>query len=241
MPKYLVIQRRSWSSLGMQYSSKVNRRAAFVAGISTLPSTPLPVAFCSQSPFVGATVAPRRRCSSMTTSASLLDDFLAGPSSPPRPRPLSQVVTFSLATGLLYYGVYKFIVEEDLRSSGVGGKGGVVALGPFVAGTAAPLLLPPTPGYACFAAGLAWILYVQFTLHQRTNALCAENGLGEPLELWWTFVPPFNILVGLRGIHYLSKVYGGGDDPLANVLPWVTMPKVDAVKLVVTPELWLKL
>lgn len=173
--------------------------------------------------------------------ASLLENFLAGPSSPPRPRPLSQVVQFSLATGLLYYGVYKFIVEEDMRSSGAGGHGGVVALFPFVAGVSAPAFLPATPGYACFAAGLAWILYVQYTLHQRTNALCEASGFGEPLVLWWTFVPPLNILVGLRGIHFLSQVYGAGEDPLAERLPFVTMPKVGALELLLSPQLWVKL
>lgn len=173
--------------------------------------------------------------------ASLLDDLLAGPSTPPRPRPLSRVVGFSLATGLLYYGVYKFIVEEDMRSSGAGGMGGAVALFPFVAGVAAPAFLPGAPGAACFAAGLGWILYVQYTLHLRTNALCEAAGLGEPLELWWTFVPPLNILVGLRGIHFLSLVHGGEDDALADRLPWVTMAKIDAADLVLSPKLWIKL
>lgn len=209
-----------------------------------LPAAPLP------SPRVRFSIAkhrsppptrtPRRPCPAQPI-ASLLDDLLAGPSSPPRSRPLSNVVGFSLATGLLYYGVYKFIVEEDMRSSGAGGMGGAVALFPFVAGVAAPAFLPGAPGAACFAAGLGWILYVQYTLHQRTNALCEAVGLGEPLELWWTFVPPLNILVGLRGIHFLSLVHGGGDDALADRLPWVTMPKVDAVDLALSPKLWIKL
>lgn len=44
-----------------------------------------------------------RQCAPKAT----LDDFLAGPEQPARPRPLSQVVAYSVCTGLLWYGWYK--------------------------------------------------------------------------------------------------------------------------------------
>lgn len=181
----------------------------------------------------------RRRC---VIRSDLSEDFWAGPSSPPRPRPLWQVVLFSVSTGLLWYGYYKYCVEEELKKGGHGGLGGLGALSPFVIGMVLGAFLPSPKSEISFALGLAWIVGVQFTLYQRINKMYVNQKLEPPLETSWAFIPPLNILAGLRSIHFLSVMNGSDpeDDPIVEYFPWLRKQTLTFKELVSNPSLWIK-
>lgn len=114
---------------------------------------------------------------------------------------------------------------------------------PFAGGVVSPLFLPTQSAEICFTVGLAWILGFQFYLHRRVNAMMEARGLPAPLFCHWAFVPGLNVVVGLRGIHFLSEMFGAerGSDPLAEVLPWITAPTLTARELLLEPRNWVKL
>lgn len=175
--------------------------------------------------------------------AFLTEDFLAGPQTPPRPRPLFQVILFSSLTGLLWYGWYKFCIEQELRQTTGRGPGGYVALGPFVLGVTSPLFLP-NGGIAQVgvALGILWIVAIQFSLYHRVNALCDAHGLGKPLTPAWIGVPGFNLIVGLRSVHFLSVCFGAkeGTDPVVKRLPFLGARTLSISGMVTKPEMWVK-
>lgn len=144
---------------------------------------------------------------------------------------------------MLWYGWYKFCVEEDLRATTGEGPGGALALGPFVAGVLSPLVLP-TGGYAeaGVALGVLWIVAVQYSLYRRINGVCEGKGLGCPLVPEWIVLPGFNLLVGLRSIHFLSLCYGAeeGSDWLVDRLPFLGVPNLGVWQMITTPSLWVK-
>ena len=81
------------------------------------------------------------------------------------------------------------------------------ALGPFVLGLAlgplaAALHLPG--GEAWSAVGVIWIYYTQYLLYQRVNQLYKSAGMAEPLVVWWLVLPGFNLIIGLRQLHFLA-------------------------------------
>lgn len=176
--------------------------------------------------------------------ASLTEDFLAGPQTPPRPRPLFQVILFSSLTGLLWYGWYKFCIEQELRCTMNEGPGGYVALCPFALGVLSPLFLPNGgPAEMGVAFGILWIVAIQYWLYHRINAMCEERGLGKPLVPAWIGVPGFNLIVGLRSVHFLSVCFGAraGTDPVAKRLPFLGVRTLGVWEMVTNPELWVKL
>lgn len=185
---------------------------------------------------------PLRRWTNPT--AGFQEDFFTGPSSPPRPRPLYQVIIFSVTTGLLWYGYYKFCIEEELLNESGKGLGGIGTLAPLMAGITAPLYAP-TGGPAEFlvGAGIAWIVAIQFTLYRRINSLMLERDEYEPLVPWWVVVPGFNLVAGLRSVHFLSVLWGfpPDDDPLVNVFPCLGVRTLGMLELATTPSLWFKL
>lgn len=147
-----------------------------------------------------------------------------------KPRPLWQVILFSVATLMLYYGWYKWIIQEELRRYNGFGWSGTLSLAPFVLGVAIPQLLwifdPDVPGWFGWFSlvGIAWIYIVQFKLYRTVNELYRQAGMKEPLVVWWIFIPGFNLIVGLRQIHFLSEYWAikqGIDvkDPLAENIP----------------------
>lgn len=93
------------------------------------------------------------------------------------------------------------------------------------------------------AAGIAWIVAIQFTLYRRVNELMLERDGYEPLVPWWVVVPGFNLVAGLRSVHFLSVVWGfpPDDDPLVNFFPCLGVRTLGTLELATTPSLWVKL
>ncbi|MBD1891218.1 hypothetical protein [Coleofasciculus sp. FACHB-SPT9] len=150
-----------------------------------------------------------------------------------KPRPLWQVILLSIITLMLYYGWYKWIIQEELRRYKGYGWSGTLCLAPFVLGVAVPQLLrifdPDVPGgFGWFSLlGIAWIYIVQFRLYKTVNELYSEAGMKEPLVVWWIFVPGLNLIVGLRQIHFLSEYWASKqgisvNDPLAESIPFLS-------------------
>lgn len=71
---------------------------------------------------------------------NVVSTILSPPGSPGVPRPLSTVIVASIPTGLVWYGYYKFCIEEELFDIEVKagkepkGYGGYGTLGPFTYG-----------------------------------------------------------------------------------------------------------
>ena len=154
----------------------------------------------------------------------MADQFLG------KPRPLYRVLWLSGITGLLYYGWYKWIIQEELRQYTGQGWSGSLCLFPFVLGIAVPQALrlfdPDVPDWFGWFSllGIVWIYIVQFRLYRTVNLLYRQVGLQEPLMVWWLFVPGLNLIVGLRQIHFLSEFWAKQQgittaDPIATRLP----------------------
>lgn len=150
-----------------------------------------------------------------------------------KPRPLRQVILFSGLTLLLYYGYYKWIIQEELRRYNGSGWSGTLCLLPFVLGVTLPQALaffdPDVPSWFRWFSlfGIAWIYIVQFRLYRTVNTLYREAGMKEPLTVWWILVPGLNLVVGLRQIHFLSQYWAQKqgtsiEDPLAETLPFLS-------------------
>ena len=149
-----------------------------------------------------------------------------------KPRPLWKVILSSVVSLMLYYGWYKWIIQEELRRYRGYGWSGTLCLLPFVLGIAVPQLvwrLDPDVGswFGWFSLlGVVWIYIVQFRLYRTVNELYHQEGLKEPLVVWWIFVPGLNLIVGLRQIHFLSEFWARKQDivvkdPVAENLPFL--------------------
>jgi hypothetical protein len=166
----------------------------------------------------------------------------------------------SLPTGIVWYGYYKFAVEEELLNMELAagkeprGFGGYGTLGPFTYGLilgpiAAILHLPGGINWA--TAGIVFIYYTQFLLYDRVNELYREEGLEEPpLTVWWCWPIffPFNLIVGLRQVHFLSQylyrqrgVDAPPSDIVADFFPFIKAPKFTWQQFLTTPSLWCSL
>jgi len=163
--------------------------------------------------------------STVTATSDALTKLTAPPERPGIPRPVWLTILGSVPTGLIWYGYYKFSVEEELyqyemqETGKVSGAGGYGTLFPFVYAILIgfPLTLLHIPGGELLieAAG-AWILLGQVNLYKRVNELCmeeedikAELGLTDPpLYEWWALLPPpLDVVVGLRQVHFLSEFW----------------------------------
>ncbi len=139
-----------------------------------------------------------------------------------KPRPLWRVILLSVATGMLYYGWYKYIIQEELKRYNGYGWSGMLCLAPFVLGLAIPQILrifdPDVPGWFGWFSllGIVWIYIVQFRLYKTVNQLYRDAGIKEPLIVWWMFVPGLNLIVGLRQIHFLSEYWAKKQDIAIN-------------------------
>lgn len=150
---------------------------------------------------------------------------------PGTPRSLWRVILLSAVTGLLYYGWYKWVIQDELRRYTGDGWSGAKCLLPFGFGVVIPQLLrlydPDVPGWFGWFSllGIAWIYIVQFRLYRTVNQLYNQAGLKAPLAVWWLFIPGLNLIVGLRQIHFLSQYWSRQQgveyaDPLASALPF---------------------
>lgn len=187
------------------------------------------------------------------TENSVFQALLAVPELPGFPRPVWQVVAFSVPTGLLWYGWYKFAVEEELAAyeKSLGqkpmGYGGYATMGAFVGGLALGPLAEAlsVPGGAAWSAiGGMWIYYTQYLLYKRVNMLYSDKGAEEPLTVWWLVFPGFNLIIGLRQLHFLAKFWAeerGEDlqDPVADFFPFISSPDFGWKEFLRSPSLWL--
>ena len=150
-----------------------------------------------------------------------------------KPRSLWRVILLSVVSLMLYYGWYKWIIQEELRRYNGTGWSGTLCLFPFVLGVAIPQALrifdPDVPGWFGWFSflGIAWIYIVQFKLYNTVNELYRQEGMKEPLIVWWIFVPGLNLIVGLRQIHFLSQLWAMKQgievkDNLAESLPFLS-------------------
>lgn len=148
------------------------------------------------------------------------------------PRPLWQVMLYSGVTGLVYYGYYKWVIQDELRRYDGSSWSGAVCLLPFITGILFPQILwrldpDVDPWFGWFSLlGLAWIYIVQFRLYRNVNRMYRDAGWDKPLTVWWMFIPGLNLLVGLRQIHFLSEYWAKQqdvevNDPVVRSLPFL--------------------
>ena len=180
----------------------------------------------------------------------------AAPSVPGFPRPLWLVLLGSLPTGLLWFGYYKFAVEEEIlhieleQGGEPRGFGGYGTLGCFsygmLLGPLAVLLHAPG-GIYWSTLGVIFLFYSQYLLYERVNELYLNEGKEAPLETWWCvpFFFPFNFIVGLRQVHFLAQylfekrgVNPAPSDPIADALPFIKAERFTWQEFLLTPSLW---
>lgn len=183
-----------------------------------------------------------------------LSTQLAQVGSPGIPRPLWLVIAASVPTGLLWYGAgYKILVEEELfayeveKCGGARGYGGPGTIGPFALMLGAGLLgtLLDIPLLASLSAvAFVWIYFTQYLLYQRVNELYEERGLPPPLHVWWLIFPGFNLIVGLRQVHFLARFWAleRGEEPpedaVADFFPCISSPRFTWQEFLSQPSLW---
>ena len=188
-------------------------------------------------------------------------DFWTTVRSPPElpgiSRPVWLTIAASVPTGLVWYGYYKFSVEQELyydelrREGRVTGCGGYGTLYPFVyafliggAGSIAGV-----PGSDTLVeAGALWILLGQVNLYRRVNELYEEiePTAEPPLHAWWALLPPpLDVVVGLRQVHFLAKYWTErrgeawrGDPVAEEYFPFIAEPRFTLREFARTPSMW---
>lgn len=192
---------------------------------------------------------------------NILSMVTSSPRIPGLPRPLWLVILASLPTGLVWYGYYKFCIEEELLQMELDagkrtpkGLGGYGTLGPFtyglILGPVAELLHLPG-GVNWSAVGIIYIYYTQFLLYERVNELFSSDDdttdISPPLTVWWCWPIffPFNLIVGLRQVHFLSQYHylkRGIDpppkDPIAEFFPFIGSDNFTWQEFLTKPSLW---
>jgi len=177
--------------------------------------------------------------------------------SPGVPRPLWLVIAASIPTALFWYGAgYKMLAEEELyqyeveQLGGARGFGGPGTMGPFIIGLAlGPLTaLLGLPGGASWGlVGFVWIYFTQYLLYERVNELFEARGLPPPLHVWWLIFPGFNLLSGLRQVHFLSEFWykergeQAPDDPVVKFFPFIGADRYTWREFLRRPALWCEL
>jgi len=206
------------------------------------------------------------RASRTPAGSDPISKLTAPPELPGIPRPVWLTILGSVPTGLVWYGYYKFSVEEELyqyelqNGKRITGCGGYGTLLPFVFGVIIgfPLSLVGFPGGETLlqASGL-WILLGQVNLYRRVNELCLEMGGDEitsgsnndpepPLYSWWAILPPpLDVVVGLRQVHFLSEYWRiqrgepKSKDIIAEELfPFISSPRFTLKEFFRTPSKW---
>lgn len=156
-----------------------------------------------------------------------------------------------------WYLYYKYLIENELRERTGDGFGGAAVVAPFALGLTAGVagellsgslersLLGELDAYSgCFWAGFAWIYLCQFLLYVRVNRLYKERGDEAPLSVWGLLLPGYNLVTGIRQIHFLARfdAEARGEEPLADPFcaefPFTTKPELGIVELLTRPGLW---
>ena len=121
--------------------------------------------------------------------------------------------------------------------------------GPFTYG----LFLGPIAEVFEVPGGMQWSLlsviylfYSQFLLFTCVNDLYQAEGRNKPLQPWWSlpFFFPFNIVVGLRQVHFLSQYFCRqrglklAKDPVCELFPFIEVESLTWQQLLLTPNLW---
>jgi hypothetical protein len=132
------------------------------------------------------------------------------------------------------------------------GFGGYGTLGPFTYIIVLCLIvesLQLSSGPLLAILSFIFIYCTQFLLYARVNELYRDEGWEEPLNVWWS-IPiffPFNIIVGLRQVHFLSEYFyrkrgiSPPADPVAEFFPFIQMSSFSWQDFIVTPRMWCKL
>eukprot|EP00277_Geminigera_cryophila_P012907 CAMPEP_0179443326 /NCGR_PEP_ID=MMETSP0799-20121207/26760_1 /TAXON_ID=46947 /ORGANISM="Geminigera cryophila, Strain CCMP2564" /LENGTH=299 /DNA_ID=CAMNT_0021229233 /DNA_START=33 /DNA_END=932 /DNA_ORIENTATION=+ len=186
----------------------------------------------------------------------VLDRLLAPPEYPGMSRPLWLVMAGSIPTLLGWYGYYKFSVEEELfqdelaTDGRVTGCGGYGTLFPFVflglIGALLRFVFEIEAGEYVIEAGGVWILGGQINLYRRINQLYEKDGQEAPLHAWWAALPPpFDLVVGLRQVHFLARYWAtrrgddwNGDKIAEEYFPFVSSPRFTLKEFARTPSNW---
>ncbi|GMH50152.1 hypothetical protein TrRE_jg4702 [Triparma retinervis] len=195
--------------------------------------------------------------SMITTPCILFVDELLDTESEPVRRPTWLTISMSVPTGLLWYGYYKFSVEEELfqmelretgRVSGAGGYGTLVGFSYAVIFGGIFSLLPLTEGFGELILRGAGILLLasQVNLYVRVNELCEEVGMERPLHPWWALLPPpLDVVVGLRQVHYLAlyatkvrEEEWKGDFVAEEWFPFISSERFTLEEFVREPKRW---
>lgn len=187
-----------------------------------------------------------------TAGAGFLERALAPPETPGIPRPVWFTIAASVPTGLVWYGYYKFSVEQEIfewelaQEGKVTGCGGFGTLFPFVYGVivGGPLALAHLPaGDLILELSAAWLLCGQVNLYRRVNEYFPD---APPLHAWWALLPPpFDVVVGLRQVHFLSEYWKtvretpDSPDPIAEEwFPFISAPRFTLLEFATTPKMW---
>ena len=116
-----------------------------------------------------------------------------------KPCPLRRVIVLSITTLMLYYGWYKWIIQEKLRRSNGYGCPNTLCMLSFVLGVSIPqalwTLVPDVPGWFGWGSllSMVWIYIVQLRLYRTVNPLYRRDGLKELLRIGWLFYPQFKL------------------------------------------------
>ncbi|KAG8465368.1 hypothetical protein KFE25_002675 [Diacronema lutheri] len=173
------------------------------------------------------------------------------------PRWQRAVLLLNTWAAIAWYLRYKWLIEDELRERTGDGLGGAAVVTPFALGLAAGVagellgsslersLVGELDSFsAAFWAGFAWIYVCQFWLYTRVNRLYTERGDAPPLSAWGLLLPGYNLLTGVRQVHFLAAFEAEArrveppDDPFCAAFPFATKPELGFVELLTQPAVW---
>lgn len=157
--------------------------------------------------------------------------------------------------GVIWYLYYKLLVEDDLREYRGLGIGGSLVIIPFAIGLFAGVFGEFAYGAleggffdnafsTAFYSAFAWIYLNQWFLYQKVNQLMEDAGRPAPLDPFGLFIPGWNLVTGIRQIHFLAEYWAiqRGEtlpqDAFADLFPFAKKPTLSFSELATTPGLW---